>query len=321
MTTNSAPLQLAAHGLSRKDLDVLRSLLSLYRPRLNRECHLCGVDEHADVHLIDIDDPVGWASWLLLRDRGQCIVLSHDAVEAAPTLSKPLRGPALLAVLSEFIFRNQPPDDTVRLPAYVHEPAIAAMPSAPGRTLIDLLETGAIDSCVRIVVNIDDALWIDPDLRQYLLGVPLMRLKSFLRTPLRPSQLVPVARHDFREHARQIRPKTLIRLQWSAALACSDGRLIAALESGAAMQLAAWPDMEAHSPKFFRLAGLLVKQAVNFDAIVAMTGIDEATVADFLNASYRCGILRWTTPREKPSGRFAFSGRGIVARLRERLGI
>lgn len=330
MAMNSAPLRLAAHGLSRKDLDVLRSLLSLYRHRLSRECQLCAVNEPADLHLIDIDDPVGWASWQMLRNANRCIVFSHDAVEASLLLTKPLRGPALLSVLSEASFQSgQLGTDTVRIarPVFTNDPHLTGTHPAlsnpgHGKLLIDFLETGAIDTYVRIATpERGDALWIDPELRQYLLGSKLTELRDFLRAPLQNAQLASVSREEFREHAQQVRPKTLTRLQWFSALACSDGKLIDSVDRSAPVQLTAWPDMEGHSPKFFRLAGLLVKQAVSFDGIVKMTGIDSATTADFVNASYRSGLVRQATARESAGSGSGLRRRGIVSRLRERLGL
>jgi hypothetical protein len=324
----STPIKLAAHGLSRKDLDVLRSLLLLYRSRLSRECQLCCDDDEADLHLIDVDEPVGRTRWETLRARKRCIVFSRNAVEAPLLLGKPLRGPALLAVLSEVSYQTkhaaqaaQP--DKILTGTYAQ---LASTSAATGKQLICLLETGTINSQVRIVVPGDgddgqDDLWIDPELRQYLLGTALARLRNFLRLPLQPEQIQRVSRQEFREQTQRVRPKTLTRLQWFSALACSNGELLPPLSRSSPVQLTAWPDMEGHSPSFFRLAGLLVKQAVAFDGIIAMTGIDSGTTADFVNASYRSGLMREVAPRESVGSGMAFAGRSIVARLRERLGL
>jgi hypothetical protein len=312
--SKNGPLQLAAHGLSAKDLAVLRSLLLLYRNRLNRECQLCLDVENADVHLIDIDEPAGRAKWEALRERARCIVFSHTAAETPLLLNKPLRGPTLLAALNAAV------QSTKRHTAETvpHSKPHAAM---NGQPLIDLLESDAIDSPVRIATpNWDDDLWIDPELRQYLLGTTLAHLHDFLRMPLAAPQLQPISREDFRQQSQRIRPQTLTRLRWSSALACSAGRLHCALDRSVPMRLTSWPDMEEYSPAFFRMAGLLLKHSVTFDVIVNATGVGEATAADFVNASYRSGLIKQSRLPLAGSG-FAFARHEIVARLRQRLGL
>ena len=54
---------------------------------------------------------------------------------------------------------------------------------------------------------------------------------------------------------------------------------------------------------------------------VKMTGIDSATTADFVNASYRSGLVRQATARESAGSGSGLRRRGIVSRLRERLGL
>jgi hypothetical protein len=323
----STPLQLATHGLSRKDLDVLRSLLLLYRSRLSREYRLCcdNDSDGADLHLIDVDDLPGRMLWESLRAKRQCIVYSRNTVETPLLLGKPLRGSALLAVLSEASYRTKQASETSQAgrPLLQSAAEVSTARHEPGKPLIFLLEAGAIDTQVRIVVpnsNGEDDLWIDPELRQYLFGAMLTQLRAFLSSPLRPEQMRRVSRQEFREHAQHVRPKTLTRLQWFSALACSEGELLPSLSRSAVVQLTAWPDMEGHSPTFFRLAGLLIKQAATFDEIVKMTGIDAPTTADFVNASFRSGLMRQVSMREHDAG-FTFTGRHIVARLRERLGL
>lgn len=312
----SAPLQLATHGLSGKDLAVLRSLLALYRDRLRCELYAQSDQRRADLHLIDVDDPAGRASWEALRECNRCIVLSRDAVETPLLLHKPLRGPALLAVLSQSALQCAEPNleitQSMRVPLAAH-----------GRLLIDLLEARAIDRPVCIETpDPEDALWIEPELGQYLLGAFLAHMRDFLRTPLAAGLMQPVSREQFREHAQRVRPQTLMRLRWSSALACSDGRLLGSIDRSVPFRLTAWPDMEGHTPSFFRVAGLLLKRAVTFDAIVNLTGVDETTAANFVNASYRCGLLApEAVQRRSVASGFAFGGRELVAKLRLRLGL
>jgi len=312
----SAPLQLATHGLSGKDLAVLRSLLALYSDRVRCELYSQSDSSRADLHLIDVDDPLGRARWEALREQSKCIVLSRDAVETPLLLHKPLRGPALLAVLSQSALDCAQPSlettQSMRVPLASH-----------GRLLIDLLEAKVIDRPVCIVTpDPDDSLWIEPELGQYLVSAFLAHLRDFLRTPLSSGLMQPVSREQFRQQAQRVRPQTLMRLRWSSALACSDGRLFAGIDRAMPFRLTAWPDMEGHTPSFFRVAGLLLKRAVNFDEIVDLTGVDEATAANFVNACHRCGLIaQEIMPRRSVTSGFAFGGRDLVARLRQRLGL
>jgi hypothetical protein len=312
---NSAPLQLATHGLSGKDLAVLRSLLSLYHDRLHCELQAHGDQRRPDLHLIDVDDPEGRASWEALRDRSRCIVFSRNAVETPLSLNKPLRGPALLAVLSLTVRQPTPiPQSTLSMQV----PLIAH-----GRLLIDVLETNTIDRPVYIETpDTHDPLWIEPQLGQYLLGTLLVHFRDFLRTPLAASRIHPVSRLQFQQHAQHVRPHTLTRLRWSSALACSEGRLLKTIDRAAPLRLTAWPDMEGHTPSYFRVAGLLLKRAVRFDTIASLTGVDEATAANFINASYRSGLIaQERVPSRIAMSPFALGGRQLVARLRQRLGL
>jgi hypothetical protein len=222
-----------------------------------------------------------------------------------------------LAVLSQSILQASHALDStqsLRVPLASH-----------GRLLIDLLEANAIDRPVCIQTpDPDDPLWIEPELGQYLVSAFLAHLREFLRSPLSAAMMQPVSREQFRQHAQQVRPQTLTRLRWSSALACSDGRLLDGIDRSIPFRLTAWPDMEGHTPSFFRVAGLLLKRAVTFDSIVGLTGVDEATAANFVNASYRCGLLvaEAAPPRVRvPAGGFAFAGRDLVAKLRQRLGL
>lgn len=329
MAKVDTPLRLTAHGLSLKDLAVLRSLLALYRGRLTRECRLCDDPAHADLHLIDIDTSNGQAAWEALRNKSQCVVYSHSAVEVPLLLRKPLHGPTLLAVLSEVVSHPGVDTTATRLRPPVPSGLELAEPVVPrAGTLIELLENGAIDTSVRITIPSQDEapdhpenLWIDPDLKQYLLGSSLGHLRSFLRSVLEPRQIQRASRDEYRAQAQRVRPKTLTRLQWFSALSCSDGELLPSFDRSRPFQLTAWPDMEGHSPFFFRLAGLLVKQAVTFDEVIAMTGIESAVAADFVNASYRCGLTRQVARRAGSIHGFPFAGRNIVSRLRQRLGL
>ena len=217
MEKSDPPLRLAAHGLSAKDLAVLRSLLSLYRDRLSRECLFCYDNASAELHLVDVDEPTGLAAWEALRDNSRCIVFSHQTVEAPLLLSKPLRGPTLLAVLGEAL-ANTPQAPVT--PSTVPELGVTVPVATRQGTLIDLLETGVIDTYIRIEApGYDEDLWIDPDLKQYLLGSSLSHLRDFLRSSLQPWQIQRVSHEEYRAHAQHIRPKTLMRLRWFSALA------------------------------------------------------------------------------------------------------
>jgi hypothetical protein len=149
-----------------------------------------------------------------------------------------------------------------------------------------------------------------------------VHFRDFLRTPLSANRIHPVTRAQFKQHAQHIRPHTLTRLRWSSALACSDGRLLKAIDRSALLRLTAWPDMEAHTPSYFRVAGLLLKRAVRFDTIAGLTGVDQPTAANFVNASHRSGLIAQerALPRTAVTA-LAFGGRDLVMRLRQRLGL
>jgi len=117
------------------------------------------------------------------------------------------------------------------------------------------------------------------------------------------------------------------RLLWHVGLLAGRGQLSGTLDASATYRLRAWPDFGRFGarPEHLRLSALLTAGSHGRDELVAALGPATPTAAEnvnrFLNACAASGLLRAehrvAPPPRAPAG---FVG-GIVARLRQRLGL
>jgi len=82
----------------------------------------------------------------------------------------------------------------------------------------------------------------------------------------------------------------LTRLVWLATLVGSGGHLIPGLDLNARYKLARWPQIEREFPKHFRIATAIKKVSDIMAEIAAASGVPEADVVDFVNASLVTGF-------------------------------
>ncbi len=82
----------------------------------------------------------------------------------------------------------------------------------------------------------------------------------------------------------------LQRLQWYGGLLAGEGRMLPGFDPEGRFVLAKWPQTEREYPRHFRIATAMMKGPQTLAEIAAASGVPEADVVDFVNASLVTGF-------------------------------
>lgn len=119
--------------------------------------------------------------------------------------------------------------------------------------------------------------------------------------------------------ARAANPaQSLERLRWYAGLVATPGILSRKLSRKGRYKLSRWPETEREFPKHFRIAKEMSKEPASLAEIVAASGMPEAEVVDYINASFAGGKIE---PAKAAPAVVATASRGgrLIARLNKPL--
>lgn len=297
-------LTLSLHAFSDNDMTVFRSMLALFAHKLPAAWAVKPNSESADLHIVDVDCKAGRVKWRQLQANGDKVAYSaRTLLSASQRIRKPLLSKQLYQLLEKT-------SDRLMLARH------------GGMPLIDHLERGTLTTAVSI--EFDEhlpELWIDPHTDLYLFGCELARIQTMLATPFMVSELRHVGRSEWRQRSGRVDEQPLSRLYWYAAWATSGVDLVPQFSPSEPIKLLDWPDMEAHRPEFFRLAGHLLNDAISFDQLVNETRIDRKLAARFINACDRCGLIGSPGDRIDHSRELnAKKSQGLLSRVRQRVG-
>ncbi|MEG3157201.1 hypothetical protein ACKVMH_04730 [Lysobacter zhanggongensis] len=221
-------------------------------------------------------------------------VAATDEVGAAP------REPASVAVAQVV-----PAAPTVQ----PHVPAVEIEPTR----LAEWLASGRITGKVQLERD-GTTLLIDTDARRYHGPSALKPLVAHVTGPLAAADFVATPDWDARAAAHG-ESQPLTRLLWLDGLLAGGGKLMPGFDPDARYQMLKWPQTEREYPKHFRIATAMMKGPATLSEIAAASGVPEADVTDFVNASLATGFADVERPPE-PEPEAPKSG--LFGRLRGR---
>lgn len=187
--------------------------------------------------------------------------------------------------------------EPVDAPAAINEPVLPAVEEAEELPPVNAAEALALSlvlgtfSSPRKLTGPDGAtLIVDPENNAYHFEStalkPLAPLLEQAATGWMPVYSEAVAA------ARAANPaQSLERLRWYAGLVATPGILTRKLGRNSQFKLARWPETEREFAKQFRIAKDMSKDFTTVDAVVAASGMPEAEVIDYINASFAAGRL------------------------------
>jgi len=252
---------------------------------------------------------------LLQTDRAQADAAAAKAAQqaataapAAPIVAPAAAEPATAAAAATTIAAPPAPAATV-IPA---TPTITAR----GDGLLDWLVPGRLRGLLRVVVG-NERLLIDADQRKYHGPAALKPLADWFDRGFAASDFEVVPAAQWEAAAVELGASMpLTRLVWFGNLLAGQGRLAPGYDPQRRYRMTKWPQTEREYPKHFRIATVMMKALATVAEIAEASGVTEAEVADFINASLATGFAE---PEGDPTpAEPAKSGGGLFGRLRGR---
>jgi len=236
---------------------------------------------------------------------------SH-APQASPGTPSPPATPPVAATVSAPRTAAPAPAPVAPTPA----PAAPAAAPARPRALADWLAPGLLRGRVRMLRN-GASLLIDADERQYFGPALLKPLTAHVESAIETTDFTPVDAATWaRETAALGAAQPFARLLWFGALLAGKGQLAPGYDREGRYRLLKWPQTEREFPKHFRIATAMMKGPATVTEITAASGVTQAEVVDFINASLATGyaeLFHEPEPEIEPPK----SG-GLFGRLRGR---
>ena len=197
-----------------------------------------------------------------------------------------------------------------------HTPPQASVPvtDPEPRTLAEWLASGRVQGQLKLGRDGVDLL-LDTAQRQYHGPTALKPLAGHVGSPLEAGDFVPVK--DWSNQVASLgAPQPLSRLVWFGGLLAGQGKLMPGFDPQARYQMLKWPQTEREYPKHFRIATAMMKGPATLAEIAEASGVPEADVTDFVNASLATGFADIEHLPE-PEAETPKSG-GLFGRLRGR---
>ncbi|MGO1001594.1 hypothetical protein [Lysobacter sp. CA196] len=188
--------------------------------------------------------------------------------------------------------------------------------TARGDGLLDWLVPGRLRGMLRVVQG-NERLLIDADQRKYHGPAALKPLADWFDRGFAASDFEVMPAAQWEAAAVELGASMpLTRLVWFGNLLAGQGRLAPGYDPQRRYRMTKWPQTEREYPKHFRIATVMMKALSTVAEIAEASGVTEAEVADFINASLATGFAEPEgdpTPVEpsKSSG-------GLFGRLRGR---
>ena len=157
----------------------------------------------------------------------------------------------------------------------------------PG-TLAEWLASGRVKGRVKLERD-GVALLIDTEQRQYYGPAALKPLGPHVGSVLQRDDFTTVADWET-QAAAQGAAQPLARLVWFGGLLAGNGTLMPGFDPQARYQMLKWPQTEREYPKHFRIATAMMKGPSTLGEIAEASGVPEADVTDFVNASLATGF-------------------------------
>lgn len=305
-------------------------------------------EAEADHVVVDMDSMYGPMSWLKLHASGKSVIglTAAPRTQADTHLSRPFTADSLSAVLQSLanpdgnVGSTLPPssappsstpsqavpqvadptpaaDSTQGASATDPEPPAPVEPPPPPRDpcFTDWLIPEVLTGRRRFKRNDGPALLLDIDARNYHGPANLKPLNEYFEGKVVAEDFVAISDADWdNEVAGLSEAQPLARLRWYGALLSGKGELLPGLDPSGQYHMVKWPQTEREFPKHFRIATAMMKGPATLPEIAAASGVPEADVSDFINASLATGFAElYVEPVEPPAD--VKSG-GLFGRLR-----
>lgn len=211
---------------------------------------------------------------------------------AAPQIPAPAPTPAPAPVAAPPPVAVAPPAPQPPVPP-VPQPETDEPAPATGRNTLfaQWLRPGALTGRARYQGGQGPALFIDFVRREYYGPTTLKPLAEYF--------VATVGLRDFEQLddagwqagvAGLGAAQPLQRLQWYGGLLAGEGRMLPGFDPEGRFVLAKWPQTEREYPRHFRIATAMMKGPQTLAEIAAASGVPEADVVDFVNASLVTGF-------------------------------
>ena len=273
-------------------------------------------EEHAQLIVIDLDSIYGHMIWLNARGQGRvCLGMSQGSkAETEFFARKPVTPEALSRVLSEIeaklnqktpilatsdrILKNTHEHPVVRAEEPQATPAArrsvftasAAQPAAGGAMrLSDWINSDELAMMVRFTPSAMPAITLDRAHDQFYSGGKIDELLPYAQRPISPSDIQTIAAVPA---AGSQSAYPLHRLAWILGYGLGEGILLADYSANDKYRLTHWPHIERRFPDHFKLATLLMRDALSLSELVEKSGIKQSEVCNFLNAGLSSGQIK-----------------------------
>ncbi|MBW8849776.1 MAG: hypothetical protein JF600_03240 [Xanthomonadales bacterium] len=211
---------------------------------------------------------------------------------AAPQIPAPTPAPAPAPVAAPPPVAVAPPAPQPPAPPVPQPEADEPAPATGRNTLFaQWLRPGALTGRARYQGGQGPALFIDFVRREYYGPTTLKPLAEYF--------VATVGLRDFEQLddagwqagvAGLGAAQPLQRLQWYGGLLAGEGRMLPGFDPEGRFVLAKWPQTEREYPRHFRIATAMMKGPQTLAEIAAASGVPEADVVDFVNASLVTGF-------------------------------
>lgn len=237
----------------------------------------------------------------------------------APAPAEPAQAPTPIPAVAPAA-APAPVTDAISIAASAM-PATPLAPTGPtitarGDGLLDWLVPGRLRGLLRVVQG-NERLLIDADQRKYHGPAALKPLADWFDRGFAASDFEVVPAAQWEAAAAELGASMpLTRLVWFGNLLAGQGRLAPGYDPQRRYRMTKWPQTEREYPKHFRIATVMMKALATVAEIAEASGVTEAEVADFINASLATGFAE---PEGDPTPvEPAKSSGGLFGRLRGR---
>ncbi|MEM1080421.1 MAG: hypothetical protein AAGH65_02455 [Pseudomonadota bacterium] len=282
----------SALHLSVKDMNVLRSLMSLAAGKTQHEWTLSAEDsvagELGDVVLVDVDQPDGAALWPEVSQRRRPAVAFSRRRDfpARFVLNKPIRSQQLISLLTDLTLAVDDTVDEQRWNVLAFADDDSELP------LAEHLRRHQWDQPVMIGGDYLPELIIDAGAGAWFTSASDRELARLLRRNFSRDEAQALSSMDLVDHTNGLEQQNLTNLKWRAGLALSAGALHPDLANDNIRFMLPQVPMQALSDTAYsRQARTLIRAPMSIDDLHEKSGAPKNDVAEFLNACYVCGFL------------------------------
>ena len=126
-------------------------------------------------------------------------------------------------------------------------------------------------------------------------------IRQFIALPYRQIATNKIDENEFQSKTQQLQVITLHNVLWTAAITCSNGRLLPGHDETQAVKLRAWPSFTRNDfkPEHLKLAALLAQRPISLSTLREKTDIPYPEIVNFYNAAFAVDLIDKTVEQQK----------------------